>query len=184
MRFKLSSVNRPLGVSILAVLHVLQALVLFVGGLALLSVRLLRPRIFLRMPHLTGLLSVLGGVLFVIALLALLLAYGLWFGKGWAWTFSFILAILGIIFSVVILFLRAGLGSAITLILDLVIIYYLLQPNVKAFFNKGSPSPVQVVPQTVQEPKATGMIAKYCSNCGGPAKQEELYCSHCGAKLT
>jgi uncharacterized membrane protein (DUF2068 family) len=163
---------------------VLQALVLFVGSLALFAVGLLRPRIFLRMPHfLTGLLSVLGGVLFVIALLALLLAYGLWVGKGWAWTFSFILAILGILFSVVILILRAGVGSAVTLILDLIIVYYLMQPNVKAFFNKGPPSSVEVVPHTVQEPMASGTIAKYCSNCGGPVKQEELYCSHCGAKL-
>lgn len=183
MRFKLSSVNRPLGVSILAVLHVLQALVLFVGGLALFAVGLM-PRILLRMPHLlTGRLSVLGGVLFVIALLELLLAYGLWIGKGWAWTFSFILAILGILFSVVFLILRGGVGSVVTLILDLVIVYYLMQRNVKAFFNKGSPSPVQVVPHTVQEPKAAGTVAKSCSNCGGPAKPDELYCSHCGAKL-
>ena len=172
-----------MGVSILAVLHVVQALVLFVGALALFAVGLLMPRIFMRMPHLlTGFLSVLGGVLFVIALLALLLAYGLWVGKSWAWTFSFILAIIGILFSVAILILRAGAGSAVTLILDLVIVYYLMQPNVKAFFNKG-PSPVQVVPHTVQEPRAEGAIAKYCTNCGGPAKQGELYCSHCGAKL-
>ena len=183
MRFKLSSVNRPLGVTILAVLHVLQALLLFVGGLALFAFGLLRPRIFLRMPHLAGFLSVIGGVLFVIALLALLLAYGLWVGKGWAWTFSFILAIFGILFSVVILIARAGVGSVVTLILDLVIIYYLMQPKVKAFFNKGPSSPVQVVPHTVQESSAAGTIAKYCSSCGGPAKQEELYCSHCGAKL-
>ena len=123
--------------TILALLHVLQALLLVVGSLALFAVGIFMPRALMRMPHfLTGFLSVIGGVLFVLALLALLLAYGLWVGKGWAWTFSLIFAILRIIFSVVSLIARGGLGSAVTLIIDLIIIYYLMQPNVKVFFHK------------------------------------------------
>jgi hypothetical protein len=81
----LTTAARPLGVTLLALLHVLQAVLLFVGGLALLVLGEFVRRGLFRFPNLfRGLLSVIGAVLFIIALLYLVLAYGLWTGKGWA----------------------------------------------------------------------------------------------------
>jgi phage-related protein len=55
---------------------------------------------------------------------------------GWAWILSLIFAVLGIIGSVISL-ARGGLGPIVTFVLDVVIIFYLTRPNVKAFFGES-----------------------------------------------
>ena len=171
----------------LAALHVLQAILLFVVGLALLAVRAVMPRMMLHYPRLFGgLLPVIGGVLIVVALLDVVFAWGLWSGKGWAWILTSIFAVLGILFSLVSL-IRGGLGSIIILIIDIVIIYYLTRPNVKAFFGeaKTSTSTPIPAPTMLAQPPTTSTSGnnKFCSNCGAPVTSDEKFCAHCGAKL-
>lgn len=179
----MTTVTRPTGVTILAVLHVLQAILLSLGGLALLAMGFLLSRLLLRFPNLLrGLLPVIGAGLIVIALLDVVLAYGLWTGKGWAWIISLILAALGILFSLASLAFR-GAGGVITLIINAVIVYYLTRPNVKAFFGEGPKATVQTQAQQVPPAAATATGSKYCSNCGAPATPAEQFCAHCGTKL-
>ena len=139
-------ITRPLGVTLLAILHVLQAVLALIIGLVLVTLGAYLLPFLTRMPRFArhpGLLGVIGGIAIVVALLYLLMSYGLWTGKGWALTISLILAGLGVIISLIGLIARGAVGSVITLILDAVIIYYLTRNNVKSFSEKRNRPPLR-----------------------------------------
>jgi len=138
------------------------------------------PRMMFHVPRLFGgLLSVIGGVLIIVALLDVVFAWGLWSGKGWAWILALIFAVLGILFSLVSL-VRGGLGSIVVLVIDAVIVYYLTRPNVRAFFGEAK---LATTPTVTQQPAPSTSGGKFCSNCGAPITSIEKFCAHCGAKL-
>jgi hypothetical protein len=129
--------QRPFGVTILAILEIISGLFeLGAGALLLIAAGFIGGLSGVSGfgGILAGIFSAIGGVLIILGLLAFLIAYGLWTGQGWAWTLSLIFSIIGIILG--ILSLPAGV---ISLIIDILIIYYLTRPHVKAFFRKGPP---------------------------------------------
>ena len=133
---------RPFGVTLLAALQILLGILELLGGAALAIVTFVLPDMF---PHVRffasrSMFSGLGLVAF--ALVDFILAYGLWKGKGWAWVGSLIFAVIGLVFSALSLFMRPRLGEGVSLILDLVILYYLMQPRVQSYFGKGKVSGV------------------------------------------
>lgn len=133
--------QRPFGVTILAILEIIGGLLeLGVGALMFTAAALFGSLI----PEeevsglggfLTGLFSVIGIIFVIIGLIALFIAYGLWTGQGWAWTLCLIFSIIGIIIG--ILSLPTGI---ISLIINILILYYITRPHVKAFFGKGPPA--------------------------------------------
>jgi uncharacterized membrane protein (DUF2068 family) len=74
----------------------------------------------------------------VIAMVDFVLAYGIWKGKKWAWYFSLPFSGLGIALAVFALFARPRTGEFILLVIDLVILYLLMQPGVQQYFAEGS----------------------------------------------
>jgi uncharacterized membrane protein (DUF2068 family) len=112
--------QRPLGVTIIAILTI-------IGGIALLSIG--------------AVLFVIGiGVVLVILGIAyLVMAYGLWKGKRWAWTITLIISVISIIVGIASI-ATGNFGTIIHIIINAVVIYYLYRPNVKAYFGKV-PSP-------------------------------------------
>jgi len=72
-----------------------------------------------------------GGILVVAGVIALGLGYGLWTGKGWAWTLALIFSILGILGGIISL-----PEGVVSIIIDILIIYYLTRAHVKQFFGK------------------------------------------------
>jgi len=137
--------EKPFGVTILAILEVLSGLFeLGVGALLLIAAGFIGG-MAAEMPEvpelpglaglITGIIAFIGIVFVILGLIAFLIAYGLWTGKGWAWTLCLILSIIGIILSILSL-----PGGVIGLIIDILILYYLTRPHVKAFFGKG-PAP-------------------------------------------
>lgn len=119
--------ERPFGVTILAILTAINGLVSF-GLAAFVGI----------LSTLTGLFAIIAMVVSVVAvifgLIYLLLAWGLWNGKGWAWTITLILTILSLLSSLITVMLGIGIVS---LIIAALILYYLTRPHVKAFFGKG-----------------------------------------------
>ena len=108
---------RPLGVTIIAILLVITGIISFVSGLILLII-------------LIGIVPLALGIAYLV------MAYGLWKGRGWAWTISLILSGIGIVMGIVYI-IQDNLGGGIaSIIINGVIIYYLNRPNVKAFFGK------------------------------------------------
>ena len=121
----------------LALLQVLLGILFLLGVFALTVIGFGLPEVF---PHVrflpVRLFVVVIGLLFVAAI-EFLLAFGVWNGMGWAWGASLAFAVLGIAFFVFSLFLRPGIGEIASLIIDLLVLYYLMQPRVQAYFRKG-----------------------------------------------
>jgi uncharacterized membrane protein (DUF2068 family) len=139
-------VQRPVGISIIAVLAALVGVICFIGavGLAALSTAgsafedLIETYGGTVMPFnigsfITAALLALAGFAAIIGILYLVAAYGLWTGRGWARMLAIILLILDIILG--ILSLPAGI---ITIIIAGVLLWYFFTPSVKAFFGAGS----------------------------------------------
>jgi uncharacterized membrane protein (DUF2068 family) len=114
--------QRPIGVTIIALLAILGGIAFLVSGLGTL---VLIPLIGI----------FLGSGMFILGLAYFLMAYGLWKGKGWAWTLTLILSGIGIIIGIGSIVV-GNIGSIFHTIINAIIIYYLYRPNVKAFFNR------------------------------------------------
>ena len=97
---------RPLGVTILAILTVISA----IGFL----------------------ISV---ILIPLGIAFLVMAYGLWKGKGWAWTITLVLSFIGIALGLASI-VSGSIVAILSVVINAIIIYYLYRPNVKAFFGK------------------------------------------------
>lgn len=110
--------NRPLGITIIAILVIIGGIGSFSSG-------------FVVMP----IVPLLGIILVIIGLAYFGVGFGLWRGLNWAWSITLIVSVMGII---------VGLGSLATgnigllfqVIINAIIIYYLYRPNVKAYFGK------------------------------------------------
>jgi hypothetical protein len=116
---------RPFGVKLLVVLGVVLGMLLLLTGLIMYT----RP-----LPAF-GIFNGLGAIVF--ALVDFILAYAVWSTRKWAWVASLTFSLLGIIASVFVLFVRPRTGEFVLLIIDLVIVYSLMQPRVQRYF-KGS----------------------------------------------
>lgn len=129
--------QRPFGVTLLATLEVILGVLVLLGGLTIVIEGFILSDM---LPHVRWFPTRITGVgvaLLVFAMIDFALAVGLWVGKRWAWIAGLVCAALGIILGILSLFLRPGVGELIALVLDLVIIYYLMQPNVQAYYPKG-----------------------------------------------
>jgi uncharacterized membrane protein HdeD (DUF308 family) len=108
--------HRPFGVAIIAILTAIGGLIFLASGVVFLIVGI-------------------GFVLLALGIAFLVMAYGLWKGRGWAWTITLILSIIGIIVGLASLAV-GNVGAIVNVIIHAVVIYYLYRPNVKAFFGK------------------------------------------------
>ncbi|MDF3032829.1 MAG: hypothetical protein K0R91_663 [Nitrososphaeraceae archaeon] len=115
--------HRPLGVTIIAILTAIGGIVFLVSGIS---------------GIVAGGVSVGIGIIFLILGIAyLVITYGLWKGKRWAWTVTLILSVIGIILAIASIAV-GNVGAIVSIIIHGVVIYYLYRPNVKAFFGKQS----------------------------------------------
>ncbi len=178
--------ERPAGVATLAILQFIMGILAILGGVAVLAVM--------------GSMSLdlaaagegIGGGLIFLGLIAFLLGWGLWNLKPWARTLSLIFAVLWVITG--ILTLIVGIGIVI-LIVAILILWYLMKPEIKAAFGAGvpmaygMPAPMMGVsgPYVPQLPMATASVAPatsaaYCGQCGSPMPPGALACPSCGGR--
>jgi len=122
--------SRPVGVTLIAILVAIVGIIALLAGVGLAAAGSYAG-IALGSGFAAGLVSIIGSVSIVLGLLYLFLAYGFWNGKGWAWFVGVILMIIGIVLGIAMLFI--SYSSIIGVLIDLLILYYLTRPNVKAF---------------------------------------------------
>jgi len=77
--------------------------------------------------------AIIGGVLMVIGIANLVIAYGLFKGKSWAWMLCLIFAVISAVFG--ILTFPVGI---VTILFNALMLYYLTRRNVKTYFGKAT----------------------------------------------
>jgi uncharacterized membrane protein HdeD (DUF308 family) len=148
--------HRPLGVTLIAILTIIDGIAFLASGIAALTVA---PFLFgvdinnNNVPPATG-TSTLGSVpipdtLLVgmsvvtgVAILALgiafvVISYGLLKGKGWAWTVTVVLSCIGIALGLVSV-VTGHLDGIFNILINAFIFYYIYRPYVKSFFVKAT----------------------------------------------
>ena len=108
--------DRPLGVTILAILQLLGGIISVFGGLAIVMIF---PVIFT---------LILGAILLIVGLVGLIVGWGLYTMKSWAWMLAMILNIINIILGIINF-------DLISLIIPVIIVIYLNQPDIKSRFR-------------------------------------------------
>ena len=140
----MSGKNRPTGVTVIGVLQILTGL----GSLGL-GFMLASTYAFLGSLMASGAEGVtfsagfggflavagaiIGGILMLIGIANLFIAYGLFKGKSWAWILCLMFAVISVVFG--ILTFPVGI---VTILFNALIIYYLTRRNVKIYFGKAT----------------------------------------------
>jgi len=124
---------RSFGVKLLVVLDLVLGMLLLLTGLIMQTQRFPAFGVFF---FSFGIFNGLAAIAF--ALIDFILAYAVWSCGKWAWRASLVFSLLGIVVSVFGLFVRPRTGEFVLLIIDLVIVYSLMQPGVQRYFGKGS----------------------------------------------
>ena len=125
----MSQTIKPKSITVLAALQALLSVLLFMGAIAL------RFDISRRI-RFGGVLDF--SVLLALALIDVAITYGLWTRKSWAWLGGTIVAALCIALSVLTLFLRPTVGEVAFLLLNLMVIYFLMQPRIQRSLGHNS----------------------------------------------
>ncbi len=138
---------RPLGVAILAILEIIIGVIDILVGIVLLFGFFFAVSIFGFGMYAGFELFLLPLALFLLifGLFAFILAFGLWSGQGWAWVLSIILAVIGLVVSLVGLLLGSFV-NIIPLALYAIILLYLNTYHVRAFFGRAPPLAIAPYP--------------------------------------
>ena len=113
--------ERPLGVTILAILEILGGILSIIGGFGLVTLAML-------MGPLGFLFMIVGGLTLLLGIIALIIGWGLWSLKSWAWMAALIINLINLILNI----LSGGYLSAV---INLIIIIYLQQGDIKSRFR-------------------------------------------------
>ncbi len=126
--------QRPTGITILAILAAIAGVFGLLAAVALLGLGAVGGA-----AGLGGFVFVAGLFALAYAVLSLALAYGFWTLKSWAWPLGIGVQVLGIVQGV-LQFLNDSsqlVGTVISLAIAALILWYLFQPNVKAAFGRS-----------------------------------------------
>jgi hypothetical protein len=131
--------QRPRGVTIIAILIVIAGIATLLVGIGSVAIG---PLIGISLVFVAfGVISLAIGVAYLV------MGYGLWNGKGWAWTISTIVLIIGIIVDIISIPRTIATGYSSTgsslsgvvvgVVISAFILYYLYRPHVKAYFGRA-----------------------------------------------
>ncbi|MFW9845415.1 MAG: hypothetical protein ACFFD6_01600 [Candidatus Thorarchaeota archaeon] len=115
--------GKPTGVLILAILQLLSALAWLATGILILMAFGFDPIALL-------LGAFLSFFFLIVGIIGLILFYGLWTTKGWAWLWTLIINILGILLAI-----GDPIGNIIPLAISAIIVIYLLMPGTRSHFT-------------------------------------------------
>jgi glucan phosphoethanolaminetransferase (alkaline phosphatase superfamily) len=158
--------SRPRGVTIIAILVIIAGILSLLLGIGLVVIG---PFLMNGLqttssnlgsqiePQILGIIFlVFGAISLALGVANLVMAYGLWKGKGWAWTISIIVLFMGIAVDIISVSITSAAGvfsntgsnllgdivsSIVSIGISAFIVYYLYRPHVKAYFGKTIPMP-------------------------------------------
>jgi lysylphosphatidylglycerol synthetase-like protein (DUF2156 family) len=128
-------VNRPLGITIIAIVLAISGVLNIILGLVGMDI------LPLDVGELASGSDLSGGAAVVSGILTLIVSYGMWVTAGWAWLLTVAVMIVRIVVDVWAI-VTHGIGSPLgasavgQLIVSAIIIWYFFRPNVRAAFEK------------------------------------------------
>jgi hypothetical protein len=130
--------QRPTGITILAVLSFLGGILLLFAALGMFTLGSVAVSLGADAGAVSGLTTILGVVTLIVALLDLAFAIGAWGLKPWAW----ILGIIGQGVNLILIVVNVLQGSPISgqivsIVISAIIIYYLMTPDIKRVFGRA-----------------------------------------------
>jgi hypothetical protein len=167
--------TRPTGVAILTVLQIISGIGDVLVGIILLFGGLVFG--ILGGGILGSALLLLGTLAFALGVFSFILAFGLWTGKGWAWSLSLIGAMIGLVLGVLGIVVGGltvvSLAYLVPIILSVLILVYLNTNAVRVFFGRPVRMPMfrPVAPSTVAAPYPPMAQPPYSQ----PAFQQQYY---------
>ena len=134
--------SKPTGVDLLTIFAVMDGIIDILGAVLLIATSLsaswlgmfISPGI---VRFISLILLAISFVLLFLGVTSLVLAYGLWNGRGWAWKWALASAIMGLAWSTITLGLGIGIVGVAT---NALTIYYLTRTEIKGFFRKNHPA--------------------------------------------
>jgi hypothetical protein len=127
--------QRPIGIAIVAILEAIAGIFSVSVGL------LLSGRGASQAAKLGPDGGAFGAIILLIGVLSIVMCYGVWMRKRWAWTYAVMVAALGILTNVTAAYYYSSTFSILAAGLQVLVIYYLTRSSVKAFFPKLYPAP-------------------------------------------
>ena len=118
--------QRPLGVTIIGILWILGGLLMLVAGFV--------GGAILAVSGLGGIRAAIGVVFFIIDIVDVLLGVGCFMAWSWVWIVGIIFSAISILIGLVSLF-TTGINALFGIIISAIILWYLFQPQVKAYFG-------------------------------------------------
>lgn len=124
--------QRPFGVTILALLSVIGGIFGLLDGVLIVG----SSSANLLIPGMSSMATALGLTLAIVAILELVIAYGLWGLRPWAWLLGIALEIVGIVIFVLATRAEVISNSLVEILIAGFVIYYLWQPHVRSAFHQ------------------------------------------------
>ncbi|MFO7835420.1 MAG: hypothetical protein R6V83_02105 [Candidatus Thorarchaeota archaeon] len=109
--------GRPLGITVLAILQMIGALITLGLGVTIMAFGSISP-----------FYGIMGGILVIFGLISFYVGYGLWTMKSWAWKLAMIVNIINIVIGVIT-------QNWVGIIIPLIIVIYLNQEDIKQRFR-------------------------------------------------
>lgn len=132
-----SGAARPMGITILAVLSAIGGVLSILGGIALIGLGGVGAA-STGQAALFGLGAIFGLLLLASGIASLAFAYGAWTLQAWAWTLGVALQIISIALAVLAVIGGSDISSQIIgVAIAAIILYYLMQPTIKAAFGRA-----------------------------------------------
>ena len=127
--------ERPMGVTVIAILAAISGVFQIMGGLFLLLGSSALGMAF-NSAALGGLAAVIGAISLVIGILLLVFAWGAWGLQPWAWTLGVVLEAIAIVLGLFNLF-NGSTGALVSIAVAALITWYLFQPDVRRAFGRA-----------------------------------------------
>ena len=128
---------RPTGITILAVLSAIGGVLSILGGIALIGLGGVGAA-STGQAALFGMGAIFGILLLVSGIASLAFAYGAWTLQPWAWTLGIALQVISLALSVLTIIGGGDIaGQIISIAIAGIILYYLMQPSIKAVFGRA-----------------------------------------------
>jgi len=128
--------QRPLGVTILAILAAIGGVLGILAGLVLVGLSSAVAAADMVLP-LSGAVAILGIITIVVSLGDLAFAYGAWGLKPWAWMLGIVLEAIGIVVNLAEWRSATASSTVVSIVIAGAIIYYLYQPHVRRAFGQN-----------------------------------------------